>query len=62
MDKLFGYVSTYEMREISGESSKREATFNITKKEKEEVAHEEEYDSNVVVANFMRKIKKGPGK
>lgn len=59
MDELFGSLSTYEMRKISGESSKREVAFNITKKGKEEVTHEEEDDSDVVVANFVRKLKKG---
>lgn len=63
IDELFGSLSSYEMRTISGESSKREVAFNITKKGKEEVAHEEEEDdSDATVANFVRNNKKGLGK
>ncbi|XP_059068685.1 uncharacterized protein LOC131859146 [Cryptomeria japonica] len=61
MDELFGSPSAYEMRTRSVEPSKREAAFNITKKGKEEVAHEEvEEDSNaVVIGNFASKCPHG---
>lgn len=63
MDELFGSLFAYEMRTISVEPSKREASFNITKKGKEEVAHEEvEDDLDIVVVNFVRKLKRGSGK
>ncbi|XP_059075388.1 uncharacterized protein LOC131875319 [Cryptomeria japonica] len=62
LDELFGSLSTYEMRTISGESSKREVAFNITKKGKEEDAHEEEDNFDVAVEIFVRKLKKGSGK
>lgn len=62
MDELFGSLSAYEMRTISGESSKREAAFNITKKGKGEAFHEEEDDLDVAVPNFVRNLKKGSGK
>lgn len=53
----------YEMRTVGGVTSKREATFNTTKKGKEDTTHEEvEEDSNTVVANFVIKLKKGSGK
>lgn len=63
MDELFGSLFSYETRAMSVEPSKREVSFNITKKGKEEVAHEEvEEDLDVVVVNFVRKLKRGSGK
>ncbi|XP_059077935.1 uncharacterized protein LOC131876528 [Cryptomeria japonica] len=59
-DELFGSLSTYEMRTINGETSKREVAFNSIKKGKGEASHEEDdEDYNTVVANFLRKLKKG---
>ncbi|XP_059078109.1 uncharacterized protein LOC131876675 [Cryptomeria japonica] len=58
MDELFGSISSYDMRTISGELSKREATINIYKKGIEEVAHEKKDDSDVVVDNFVKKSKR----
>ncbi|XP_059076438.1 uncharacterized protein LOC131875781 [Cryptomeria japonica] len=59
MDELFGSLLAYEMRIIQGETSKREAAFNITKKGKEEGDHEEEVDSDAFIASFVRKFKRG---
>lgn len=59
---MFGSLSAYEMRKISVETSKREVAFNSTKKQKQDVAFEEDEDSDSVLANFVRKLKKGSGK
>ncbi|XP_059067484.1 uncharacterized protein LOC131858302 [Cryptomeria japonica] len=62
MDELFGSLSTYEMRTVSGETSEREVAFNTTKKGKEVDNSAKEDDSDTIEANFVRKLKKGSGK
>lgn len=62
MDELFGSLSSYEMRIIGSETSKREASYNTTKNRKYEVANVEEDDSDATIAKFARKLKKGSGK
>lgn len=62
MDELFSSLSAYEMRTVGIKSSKREAAFTSSKKGKEKATNEEEYESDVVEPNFVRKLKKGLGK
>ncbi|GLJ07858.1 hypothetical protein SUGI_0075690 [Cryptomeria japonica] len=60
MDELFGSLIAYEMRTICDTSSRKEEIFNITKKGKEVTTHEESSEeSDVEVANFVRKLKRG---
>lgn len=60
MDELFGSLVASEMRTIGDTSSRKEATFNITKKGKEVATHEESSEeSDAKVANFVKKLKRG---
>ncbi|XP_059067536.1 uncharacterized protein LOC131858341 [Cryptomeria japonica] len=62
MDELFGSLSSYKMRTISVEETKREVVFTFEKKGKEVASSVDDEESDVVEANFVRKLKKGLGK
>ncbi|XP_057872457.2 uncharacterized protein LOC131078704 [Cryptomeria japonica] len=62
MDELFGLLSPYEMRIVSAETSKREATFNVIKRGKEVATSVDEDDPDTTESNFIRNLKKGSRK
>lgn len=61
MDKLFGSLTTYEMRTTDDTFLRKEAPFNTTKKGKEVATHKESSEeSNAEVENFVKKLKEDP--
>jgi len=65
MDELHGILTTYEMRAGQGKTSKKEATFKISKETKKQKKTSNENfsdDSNHEMANFIRKLKRGTDK